>query len=1360
MKIKNMFILGALICTSSAVLASSAPIIKTQPKSQTVNEGSSVTFSVVAENGSKDFTIPISGNVNLDMVWIEPGTFMMGSPEGEIGWKYNEPVHQVTLTKGFWAGKYEVTQAQYMAIMGTNPSQNHGVGDNYPVYYVNWFDAMEFCERLTEIERKAGRLPAGYEYTLPTEAQWEYTCRAGTTTAFNNGKDITSDENCPNADEVAWYSHNSDNQAHPVGQKLPNAWGLYDMHANVSEWCLDGNSGLDTNPAVDPLFLGGWEKVGRGGSYCYGAQTARSGFRGGSVPEGTRGPADDAYGFRVFLTTVQAQASAAADTLTYQWYKDGKAISGATASSYTIKSVKASDAGKYTVKVSNSAGSVTSSAATLTVNVPVTLSSITINGSSSVNVGSTATYTCTATYSKGTPETVTPTWSISSGTNYASISSKGILKGKEVGTAEVKASYEGKTATMVVSIKDPDPDPDPDPSDLSASRSFSTTTPNKGETLDVSVTITSKSTITSLYVSEELPKGWSFDSMLSSGLGVTPSAGQTGEIEFLWLTKPDLPYTLKYRVKAPDTKGIYTWLGNVKWRITDNEKTGTIRGDSTVEIVDHHYHTADYNHDYKISLSPELTRVVQFYNTGGYHNASGTEDGYAPGTGTITAYHDSDYSPKDGKISLSPELTRLVQFYNTGGYHIASGTEDGFAPGAASGVTSVHLAAAGGTLKGVRTFNPSTYRGSPTIDVSIEISVSGQEDISSLYVSEVLPEGWTFDSMVTSVPVNMYSGASRTLELVWIDMPTLPYTLTYRVKVPSNAKGDYTWSGNVKWRATEGEKDVVTGGTTAIREKDPNPDRVLVSIVISGSDSVNVGSTATYTCTAEYSDGSTNKVNPEWSFSPINSVSITPTGVTFKEVGTVTVTASYTEGEVTRKATKKVEVKEVPVPPTITTQPKSQTVNEGSSLTFTVVATGTAPLSYQWYKGSSKISGATSASYTINPVKTTDEGSYKVVVTNIVGSVTSNAATLKVIPDPDPNGTAVRSVSGNSKNSATVKLTLKPDENVSVIFVEERVPAGVTISVNNGGTYTASKNMIRWSSLDGSMREVSYVLTVADDFVGEVSLSGEVTFDERTVSVTGDRMIQFPIFLTHPADMNNDWEISTTEVSSYALAWTKGQSWSREPADIPVLYVSRAAMIWVNGGYYDYDPGKSEPSCWVSTNVKPASVELAADSVNVRTINVLEGKANVSVEVIPADGVSIYFVEEQLPAGMNLNVTNISDGGKYVEDRGLIRWSFLDGTLRTLTYTMEPEVGFKGVIPVNGEVTFDEETQATSGDVEADFRDNPAITYVLKGETLILSFTGTLYESDDAINWRIVEGAKPPFTVDTSKGKKFYRSVK
>ena len=286
--------------------------------------------------------------------------------------------------------------------------------------------------------------------------------------------------------------------------------------------------------------------------------------------------------------------------------------------------------------------------------------------------------------------------------------------------------------------------------------------------------------------------------------------------------------------------------------------------------------------------------------------------------------------------------------------------------------------------------------------------------------------------------------------------------------------------------------------------------------------------------------------------------------------------------------------------------------------------------------------------------------------------------------------------------------------------------------------------MIGWSFLDGTPRNISYVLTVPENYSGTISLNGEVTFDETTVAIMGIREITFPFLpQTHPADMDDDFEISTKEVSSYALAWTKGQNWSREPQDIPVLYVSRAALIWINGGYYTYDDSKSEPACWVSTNVKPASVELASDSVNVRTINVnvLEGKADVSLEVIPSEGISVYFVEEQLPTGMKVNVTNISDNGRYVEARGLIRWSFLDAEPRTLTYTIEPEAGFDGLITVNGEVTFDEETFTTEGDIEANFgggADVPQITAAYFGGMLIEGTIGGTYVieySEDGINW-------------------------
>ncbi|MBO4796987.1 MAG: formylglycine-generating enzyme family protein, partial [Verrucomicrobia bacterium] len=176
-------------------------------------------------------TIPLSGTVNLDLNWIKPGTFMMGSPKGELGRFIDEAQHQVTLTRGYWMGKYEVTQAQYEAIMGKNPS--HFKGADLPVEQVTWNNAMTFCAKLTEQERAAGRLPEGYEYTLPTESQWEYACRAGTVLALNNGKNLSNEEQCPAMDGVGWYVGNSDGMTHPVGQKQPNARGLYDMHGNV-----------------------------------------------------------------------------------------------------------------------------------------------------------------------------------------------------------------------------------------------------------------------------------------------------------------------------------------------------------------------------------------------------------------------------------------------------------------------------------------------------------------------------------------------------------------------------------------------------------------------------------------------------------------------------------------------------------------------------------------------------------------------------------------------------------------------------------------------------------------------------------------------------------------------------------------------------------------------------------------------------------------------------------------------------------------------------------------------------------------------------------------------------------------------
>ena len=256
---------------------------------------------IPGENG----TIPLSGTVNLDMIWIKPGTFMMGSPEDELCRDGDETQHQVTLTKGYWLGKYEVTQAQYEAVMGTNPSYFKGA--DLPVEKLSWYDAKDFCTKLTAKEKAAGRLPEGYEYTLPTEAQWEYACRAGTTTALNSGKNLSDEadeEECPEMDEVGWYYYNSDEMTHPAGQKQPNAWGLYDMHGNVFEWCLDWYGDYPASPVTDPTGpTTGDYRVLRGGSWYFYASSCRSAYR----YEGRLVNYNDNYGFRVALAPVPVE---------------------------------------------------------------------------------------------------------------------------------------------------------------------------------------------------------------------------------------------------------------------------------------------------------------------------------------------------------------------------------------------------------------------------------------------------------------------------------------------------------------------------------------------------------------------------------------------------------------------------------------------------------------------------------------------------------------------------------------------------------------------------------------------------------------------------------------------------------------------------------------------------------------------------------------------------------------------------------------------------------------------------------------------------------------------------------------------
>ena len=239
----------------------------------------------------------ITNSIGMKLVLIPKGTFQMGSPIEEAGADDDEEQHQVTISKDYYLGVTEVTQGQYEKVMGTNPSYfqkrviRKSDSSMYPVEQVSWEDAVEFCKRLSDLpeEKAASRV-----YRLPTEAEWEYACRAGSKTAYSFG------EGSKSLGDYAWFDGNSNTQTHPVGEKKANAWGLYDMHGNVWEWCSDWYGEYPKGAVSDPVGpREGSYRVGRGGSWSDGAALCRSALRGRSDPSDRD---NDFYGFRLALS--------------------------------------------------------------------------------------------------------------------------------------------------------------------------------------------------------------------------------------------------------------------------------------------------------------------------------------------------------------------------------------------------------------------------------------------------------------------------------------------------------------------------------------------------------------------------------------------------------------------------------------------------------------------------------------------------------------------------------------------------------------------------------------------------------------------------------------------------------------------------------------------------------------------------------------------------------------------------------------------------------------------------------------------------------------------------------------------------
>ncbi len=243
-----------------------------------------------ASTDGKSATIGgLAENVNMELVWIPPGSFMMGSPKTEKGrdvYDGEGPQHHVQISKGFWMGKYPVTQEQWKAVMGNNPT-TLGKSPERPVTGVSWNDCQDFIRKLN----KDLGVTEGH-FRLPTEAEWEYACRAGTTTRFYTGNDEAD------LRQAGWYDGNSGNTAHPVGQKDANAFGLYDMHGNVWQWCQDWFSSYSRQDAIDPTGPESESRrIVRGGNWSCSADGCRSASRY------LLDPADriDITGFRIVL---------------------------------------------------------------------------------------------------------------------------------------------------------------------------------------------------------------------------------------------------------------------------------------------------------------------------------------------------------------------------------------------------------------------------------------------------------------------------------------------------------------------------------------------------------------------------------------------------------------------------------------------------------------------------------------------------------------------------------------------------------------------------------------------------------------------------------------------------------------------------------------------------------------------------------------------------------------------------------------------------------------------------------------------------------------------------------------------------
>jgi len=274
----NKAVLMALVVLGSCAPGCGKSPEPSTPDARTQEAGTDSKLAAPA----KGLTIDLGKGVKLEMVLVPAGEFLMGSPDADKDARDEEkPQHRVRITRPFYLGKYPVTQEQWEVVMAANPSNFKGAKN--PVESVGWDDCRQFIDKLNKIIDKLNKKPhpGGGKFQLPSEAQWEYACRAGTASRYGFGDDEDS------VGDYAWYLANSGDRPNPVGQKKPNAFGLFDMHGNVGEWCEDwyGERYYAESTRDDPTGPArGSTRVNRGGGWDRPARYCRSAFRSYYVP--------------------------------------------------------------------------------------------------------------------------------------------------------------------------------------------------------------------------------------------------------------------------------------------------------------------------------------------------------------------------------------------------------------------------------------------------------------------------------------------------------------------------------------------------------------------------------------------------------------------------------------------------------------------------------------------------------------------------------------------------------------------------------------------------------------------------------------------------------------------------------------------------------------------------------------------------------------------------------------------------------------------------------------------------------------------------------------------------------------------